>query len=82
MPNREKKVCYELIKLDSFVIIFSNAFVSPVVFAFFCLCVHLFKKKKKKIFFRKNRIQVQALKDIFSLVFDKDIFSTAKNNQR
>lgn len=43
----ENKVSYKLINYDSFAILFSNAFVSPVVFAFFCLCVH-FKKNIEK----------------------------------
>lgn len=50
------------------VIIFSNALLSSVGFPFLCLCIHLGKKKTTL-----RRMQLQVLKDIFSLLFDKDI---------
>lgn len=78
MLSQESKVCYKLINQDSFVIIFSNALVSSAGFAYLCLCMHLGEKKS----LRNRRIQLQVLKDIFSLVFDRDIANAAKNNQR
>lgn len=69
--SQESKVWYKLINQDSCVTIFSNAFLY--------LRVHLGKKTKT---LRNRRIQLQVLKDIFSLVFDRDIANAAKNNQR
>lgn len=65
MLSQESKVCCKLINQDSCAIIFSNALVSCVLFVSLYLCMRLGEKKKKPL--RNRRIQLQVLKDIFSL---------------